>query len=305
MKKQTQFGILLGVALIMAALGALAGTSVWSSKADFNYLGRTAAGTKYLIFDIGSGSANPAIRVSSGQLQFANDGSSWAAFSAGVPTGSFFPYGGSTAPTGYFLVDGSCKSRTTESALFAAIGVTYGICDGSTTFALPPPGVFFRVLDSNGVNDPDYATRLAYVSGTQSLNATEAGTNVLTMAAGDVLNLAPGFSVSGTGIPVNTVVSAILTSTTVQISNAATTSGLQTLIWSKSATGPYPGSYQLDQNLAHTHTWSFPIYQTFASSSTVSQGAGPQTGTASGTTSLSGGNQANPRNMYVNYIIKR
>lgn len=44
-----------------------------------------------------------------------------------------------TVDTGWLLCDGSLVSRTTYSALFAAIGTTYGEGDGSTTFALPNP----------------------------------------------------------------------------------------------------------------------------------------------------------------------
>lgn len=43
----------------------------------------------------------------------------------------------STPPTGWLLCNGATVGRTTYSALFAAIGTTYGAGDGSTTFALP------------------------------------------------------------------------------------------------------------------------------------------------------------------------
>src|SRR5680860_685671 len=43
----------------------------------------------------------------------------------------------STAPTGYLLEDGSAVSRTTYADLFTAIGTTYGVGNGSTTFNLP------------------------------------------------------------------------------------------------------------------------------------------------------------------------
>lgn len=56
---------------------------------------------------------------------------------AGIPTGTVSAFAGSTAPTGYALCDGSAVNRTTEAALFAVIGTTYGIGDGSTTFNLP------------------------------------------------------------------------------------------------------------------------------------------------------------------------
>lgn len=54
-----------------------------------------------------------------------------------VPTGSVFPYAGTSAPTGYLLCFGQAVSRTTYSALFAVISTTYGAGDGSTTFNLP------------------------------------------------------------------------------------------------------------------------------------------------------------------------
>lgn len=57
-------------------------------------------------------------------------------FLAGV-TGMFFQYGGSSAPTGYLLCDGSAVSRATYAALFTVIGTSYGAGDGSTTFNLP------------------------------------------------------------------------------------------------------------------------------------------------------------------------
>jgi microcystin-dependent protein len=47
------------------------------------------------------------------------------------------PYAGSSAPTGWLLADGSAVSRTTFTALFTAIGTTYGAGDGSTSFNLP------------------------------------------------------------------------------------------------------------------------------------------------------------------------
>lgn len=46
-------------------------------------------------------------------------------------------YGGTVAPTGYFMCDGAAVSRTTYSDLFTVIGTSSGIGDGSTTFNLP------------------------------------------------------------------------------------------------------------------------------------------------------------------------
>ena len=54
-----------------------------------------------------------------------------------VPTGSVLEFAGSAAPTGFLLCDGTLRNRTTYAALFAVIGTTYGIGDGSTTFGVP------------------------------------------------------------------------------------------------------------------------------------------------------------------------
>lgn len=54
-----------------------------------------------------------------------------------VPAGILVPYAGSSAPSGWLLCTGAAISRTTYSALFAAIGTAYGSGNGSTTFNLP------------------------------------------------------------------------------------------------------------------------------------------------------------------------
>ncbi|MBP2657164.1 MAG: Tail Collar domain protein [Firmicutes bacterium] len=60
-----------------------------------------------------------------------------SAGTAANPTGVILPYGGSSAPDGYLLCDGSTLSRTTYANLYDVVGTTYGTGDGSTTFALP------------------------------------------------------------------------------------------------------------------------------------------------------------------------
>jgi len=42
-----------------------------------------------------------------------------------------------SAPSGYLLCNGADVSRTTYAALFAVVGTTFGVGDGSTTFNLP------------------------------------------------------------------------------------------------------------------------------------------------------------------------
>jgi microcystin-dependent protein len=54
-----------------------------------------------------------------------------------LPAGVILPYGGSSAPAEFLICDGSAVSRTTYATLFSAIGDSYGIGDGSSTFNLP------------------------------------------------------------------------------------------------------------------------------------------------------------------------
>lgn len=55
-----------------------------------------------------------------------------------APIGVSLPYRGTTDPTaGWLIEDGRALSRTTYSTLFALIGTTYGVGDGSTTFNIP------------------------------------------------------------------------------------------------------------------------------------------------------------------------
>jgi len=56
----------------------------------------------------------------------------------GVPPGVIMAYGAAAAPTDWLLCDGTAVSRTgANAALFAIVGTTFGVGDGSTTFNLP------------------------------------------------------------------------------------------------------------------------------------------------------------------------
>jgi len=54
-----------------------------------------------------------------------------------VPAGGMMDFGGTVAPTGWLLCDGSAVSRSTYANLFSAISTTWGAGDGSTTFNVP------------------------------------------------------------------------------------------------------------------------------------------------------------------------
>lgn len=56
---------------------------------------------------------------------------------SGLPAGMMSVFAGAAAPAGWELCDGSAISRTTFADLFAEIGTTFGVGDGSTTFNIP------------------------------------------------------------------------------------------------------------------------------------------------------------------------
>lgn len=55
----------------------------------------------------------------------------------GGEAGNIQMTGRTTAAAGWLMCDGTAVSRATYNELFAAIGTTYGVGDGSTTFNLP------------------------------------------------------------------------------------------------------------------------------------------------------------------------
>ena len=55
----------------------------------------------------------------------------------GIPTATIVPWSDSSVPSGFLECNGAAVSRSTYAALFAIIGTTYGVGDGSTTFNVP------------------------------------------------------------------------------------------------------------------------------------------------------------------------
>jgi len=67
-----------------------------------------------------------------------------------VPIGAVIAWLANSVPAQYLICDGSAISRTTYSDLFAVIGTTYGVGDGSTTFNIPD--LRARVIVGKGTN---------------------------------------------------------------------------------------------------------------------------------------------------------
>ena len=95
------------------------------------------------------------------------------------PIGSIQAYGGSTAPTGWLMCDGSAVSRSTYAMLFSVIGTTYGEGDGSTTFNLP-----------------DLTGKVAVGSGTDYALGSSGGKDKVTLSAAIGAGLGDAYSIN-------------------------------------------------------------------------------------------------------------
>lgn len=173
------------------------------------------------------------------------------------------PYSGSSIPTGWLECDGSAVSRSTYSALFTAIGTTWGSGDGSTTFNLP-----------------DFRNRSPIGAGTGAVteDVTASSSNGFTVAANDtkwitgmavVLSNLSGFTTSATAGP--TYYAVRISSTNVRLAttlalaqNASpdvTISGSGTATLTHTFTARTLGQYggeeshamSITELLAHTH----------------------------------------------------
>ena len=118
--------------------------NIVTDKLAINATAVTATAAELNLLDGGT-SVGSSITIADADGVVVNDGGTMKSVPASdfrtyiLPAGSIIPYGGSSAPTGFLLCDGSAVSRTTYAALFAALddGAIYGTGDGSSTFNLP------------------------------------------------------------------------------------------------------------------------------------------------------------------------
>lgn len=86
------------------------------------------------------------------------------------PAGMIVPFAGEVdnIPTGWMLCDGRELSRSAYNKLFTAIGVCWGVGNGSTTFNIPDlRGMFLRGVSGDSGNDPDANERYNEHGGNQ------------------------------------------------------------------------------------------------------------------------------------------
>jgi microcystin-dependent protein len=154
------------------------------NQKEIRFRETTANGTNYVALKApASVSADltftlPATDGTSGQALTTN-GSGALSFATvvGVLTGSIIMYGSGSIPTGYLECTGQAVSRSTYADLFAVIGTTFGVGDGTTTFNVPD------LRDNFPVG----------VSGTKAL-ATKAGSNTATLATTNLASHSHGVS---------------------------------------------------------------------------------------------------------------
>jgi microcystin-dependent protein len=104
-----------------------------------------------------------------------------------LPPGTIIDYAGSTVSasiTGseFLVCDGSAVSRTTFSALFAAIDVLWGVGDGSTTFNVPNLVGRTRAMIDAGGSVLSGATTVGSALGAQSITISQANLPAVTLA---------------------------------------------------------------------------------------------------------------------------
>jgi len=111
-----------------------------------------------------------------------------------VPTGSLIMWTTGTAPTGWLLCAGTAVSRSTYAALFAVIGTTFGVGDGSTTFNLP--NYTNRMPYGTTVGSTGGSANAVVVSHTHTATVTDPG-HLHTISGTYMKNVPGGIGASG------------------------------------------------------------------------------------------------------------
>lgn len=145
----------------IAALGTAADKYLYTTAANTWAEGSITAAGRALLDDANAAAQRATLDLepgtdvlayvapgTSGNILVSN-GSNWISSPpgaiGGVPVGTVIYIADDAAPTGYLKANGSVISRTTYSDLFAVIGTTFGIGNGTTTFGIPDlRGEFIR-----------------------------------------------------------------------------------------------------------------------------------------------------------------
>ena len=161
------------------------------------------------------------------------NGSAWGGLASGVPVGTILAHAANTPPSGFLECNGSNISRSTYATLFSTISTTFGVGDGSSTFALPDlRGQFIRGWANTGSTD---ASRV-FGSTQTDQNKNHTHTTDSTSLTGGIRKISEGFLVGGSATGVFTK-----------------TSDGNNSVTGSSSTSPVGG---VDFDGTHTHTIS-------------------------------------------------
>lgn len=217
-----------------------------ATKADPDFTGTVdsagdivMAGTGALKLPNGTTAQRPT--AATGQIRFNStttefegyNGSAWGGLASGVPVGTILAHAANTPPTGFLECNGSNISRSTYATLFSTISTTFGVGDGSSTFALPDlRGQFIRGWANTGSTD---ASRV-FGSTQTDQNKNHTHTTDSTSLTGGIRKISEGFLAGGSATGVFTK-----------------TSDGNNSITGSSSTSPVGG---VDFDGTHTHTIS-------------------------------------------------
>ena len=116
------------------------------------------------------------------------------AFNSIIPAGVIVPFGGEVEniPAGWLLCDGSEVSRSEYVNLYNALGVCWGVGNGSSTFNLPDMrGMFLRGVSGESGNDADADGRIVLND-----NGGNTGNNVGSYQGDAIRNITGGIDAS-------------------------------------------------------------------------------------------------------------
>lgn len=217
-----------------------------ATKADPDFTGTVdsagdivMAGTGALKLPNGTTAQRPT--AATGQIRFNStttefegyNGSAWGGLASGVPVGTILAHAANTPPSGFLECNGSNISRSTYATLFSTISTTFGVGDGSSTFALPDlRGQFIRGWANTGSTD---ASRV-FGSTQTDQNKNHTHTTDSTSLTGGIRKISEGFLAGGSATGVFTK-----------------TSDGNNSITGSSSTSPVGG---VDFDGTHTHTIS-------------------------------------------------